>query len=137
MKTNCRKKSLTFGEFIAAAHDVWGGRRAGGFEWLAVNAHWVQFRGQQRFVFSKRISITSRFERTIGLKIQPGQGIPRFQRTRIPCGFVAVSSPFAACGRSTIGITQPAGSGHRCPPKSVPDPIEPFNRVMWGFNVWL
>jgi ABC-type transporter lipoprotein component MlaA/pimeloyl-ACP methyl ester carboxylesterase len=22
-------------------------------------------------------------------------------------------------------------------PKSVPDPIEPFNRVMWGFNVWL
>jgi ABC-type transporter lipoprotein component MlaA len=22
-------------------------------------------------------------------------------------------------------------------PKSVPDPIEPFNRVMWGFNKWL
>ncbi len=22
-------------------------------------------------------------------------------------------------------------------PKSVPDPLEPFNRVMWGFNKWL
>ncbi|HEX7617170.1 MAG TPA: hypothetical protein VF480_00475 [Verrucomicrobiae bacterium] len=54
MKTNCRKKPLTFGEFIAAAHDAWGGHRAGGFVWLAVNAHQVEFRGQHRFVFSRR-----------------------------------------------------------------------------------
>jgi hypothetical protein len=54
MKTNCRKKPLTFGEFVAAAHDAWGERRAGGFVWLAVNAHMVEFRGPQRFVFSKR-----------------------------------------------------------------------------------
>ena len=54
MKINCRKKSLTVGEFISAAHDAWGGRRSSGFVWLAVNAYQVEFRGQQRFVFSKR-----------------------------------------------------------------------------------
>ena len=54
VKTNCRKKQLKFGEFIAAAHDAWGERRASGFVWLAVNAHLVEFRGQKRFVFSKR-----------------------------------------------------------------------------------
>lgn len=54
MKTICRKKSLTFGESIAAAHDAWGGRRAGGLGWLAVNAYRVEFGGQQRFIFFKR-----------------------------------------------------------------------------------
>ena len=54
MKTNYRKKPLTFGEFVSAAHDAWGGRRASGFVWLAVNAHLVEFRGQQRYVFSRR-----------------------------------------------------------------------------------
>jgi len=54
MKINCRKKSLTFGEFVAAAHDLWDERRASGFVWLAVNAHLVEFRGQKRFLFSKR-----------------------------------------------------------------------------------
>ena len=54
MKTNCRKKRLTFGEFVTAAHDVWDEHRANGFVWLAVNAHLVKFRGHQRFVFSKR-----------------------------------------------------------------------------------
>jgi hypothetical protein len=54
MKTNYRKQSLTFGEFIAAAHDAWGERRASGFVRLAVNANLVEFRGQKRFVFSKR-----------------------------------------------------------------------------------
>jgi hypothetical protein len=54
MKTNCGKKLLTLGEFIAAAHGVWGGRRVSGFARLAVNALLVEFRGSQRSVFSKR-----------------------------------------------------------------------------------
>jgi hypothetical protein len=54
MRTNWRKKALTFGEFVTAAHDTWGERRASGFVWLAVNTQLVEFRGQQRFVFSKR-----------------------------------------------------------------------------------
>jgi hypothetical protein len=52
MKTNCRKKSLTLGEFIACAYDAWGKRRARGIVWLAVNARLVKFQGSQRFVFS-------------------------------------------------------------------------------------
>ena len=54
MKTNCRKKSLTLGEFVAAAHDAWGGGWASVFVWLAVNTNPVKFRGQKRFVFSER-----------------------------------------------------------------------------------
>jgi hypothetical protein len=49
MKTNCRKKSLTFGEFIAGVYDVCGKRKARGIVRLAVKAHWVAFRGQARF----------------------------------------------------------------------------------------
>jgi hypothetical protein len=51
MKTNSRKRSLTFGGFITAAHDAWGERRARGFVRLAVNAGLVKFHGPQRFVF--------------------------------------------------------------------------------------
>jgi len=54
MKTNCRKKPLTFGGFITAVHDAWGKRQARGIVWLAVNAGLVEFRGRKRFVFSKR-----------------------------------------------------------------------------------
>lgn len=54
MKTNCRKKPLTFGGFITAAHDAWGKRRAKGIVWLAVNARLVKFQGPQRFAFSER-----------------------------------------------------------------------------------
>ena len=43
---------------------------------------------------------------------------------------------------SLIACGQPPSAGANPPPpvqtvvlpKSVPDPIEPFNRVMWGFN---
>ena len=62
MKTNCRKKPLTFGEFIAAAHDAWGERRASGFVWLAVNAHWSSFEDHNVSCFPSGISITSRLE---------------------------------------------------------------------------
>jgi hypothetical protein len=54
MKTNRRKKPLTFGEFISAAHDAWGNRRARGIVWLAVNARLVKFRGPQRYEFSEQ-----------------------------------------------------------------------------------
>ena len=53
MKANQAKKALTFGEFIMAVYDARGKRRARGIVWLAVNAHLVEFRGQQRFVVSK------------------------------------------------------------------------------------
>ena len=53
MKTNGKKRVLTFGDFIAAAYRAWGTRRAKGLVWLAVNAHLVEFRGRQRFVISE------------------------------------------------------------------------------------
>ena len=52
MKTNRRKKALTFGEFIASVYDAYGKPKAMGIVRLAVKARWVEFRGQQRFVIS-------------------------------------------------------------------------------------
>lgn len=53
MKTIRDKKSLTFGDLIAATYRVWGAHRAKGVVRLAVNAHLVVFRGQQRLVISE------------------------------------------------------------------------------------
>ena len=50
MKTNSKKKTVTFGEFITTVYDACGKRTARGFVRLAVNAHWVMFRGERRFV---------------------------------------------------------------------------------------
>ena len=50
MKTNCRKRHLTFGEFIMAVYAACGRQKAEGIVWLAVNMHLVEFRGQRRFV---------------------------------------------------------------------------------------
>lgn len=50
MKTDANKKSLTFGDLVAATYRAWGARRARGLVRLAVNAHLVVFRGRQRFV---------------------------------------------------------------------------------------
>ena len=52
MKTHCRKSSLTFGEFITRVYDAWGKRKAKGVVRLAVKAHLVEFRGQERFMIS-------------------------------------------------------------------------------------
>jgi hypothetical protein len=52
VETHPRKKRLTFGDFVAAAYRLWGERRAKGFIQLALKAHVIEFRGQQRFVFS-------------------------------------------------------------------------------------
>jgi hypothetical protein len=52
MKTNPPKKPRTFGEFVAGSYQAWGKRRALGFIRLAVKAHMIEFRGQQRIVIS-------------------------------------------------------------------------------------
>jgi hypothetical protein len=50
MKTNQKRKGLTFGDFIAATYRTWGARRARGLVRLALNSHLVVFRGRQRIV---------------------------------------------------------------------------------------
>jgi hypothetical protein len=50
MKTNCRKRYLTFGEFIACIYDAWGKRKARGIVRLAIKAHLVALRSQRRIV---------------------------------------------------------------------------------------
>jgi len=50
VKTNCRKKALTFGEFITAAYDACGKRRANAIVRLALKARWVEFCSQCRIV---------------------------------------------------------------------------------------
>ena len=52
MKTNQKKKSLTFGDFIADVYGACGKRRAGKIVRLALNAHLVVFRGHRRFVIA-------------------------------------------------------------------------------------
>jgi hypothetical protein len=54
MRTNHKKKALTFGEFIAGVYDACGRQKAKGIVRLAVNARLVNFQGSQRFVFSTR-----------------------------------------------------------------------------------
>ena len=49
-RTNGEKRTLTFGDFIAAAYRAWGSRRAKELVQVAVNAHLVVFQGRQRFV---------------------------------------------------------------------------------------
>jgi ABC-type transporter lipoprotein component MlaA/pimeloyl-ACP methyl ester carboxylesterase len=43
-------------------------------------------------------------------------------------------SPFAHAQEPAIGFTRPPAAETVVLPKSVPDPIEPVNRVMWAFN---
>jgi hypothetical protein len=50
MKTNYRKRSLTFGEFVVSVYDVCGTRQARGVIRLAIEAHLIEFPGQRRFV---------------------------------------------------------------------------------------
>jgi hypothetical protein len=52
MKSNCRRKSLTFGEFVARVYDIWGERKAGEIVQIAVKSHLIELRGQQRFAIS-------------------------------------------------------------------------------------
>jgi hypothetical protein len=52
MKTNCRKKPLTFGDFVASSYHIWGKRRAAGIIRLAIKSHLIEFRGHQRIAIS-------------------------------------------------------------------------------------
>ena len=52
MKTNGKKKALTFGEFIASVYDACGKRKARGIVRLAIETRWIEFRGRQRIVIS-------------------------------------------------------------------------------------
>ena len=52
MKATSKKKVLTFGEFIAAAHATWGKRQARGLVRLAVNAHLIHFLGHKQYLVS-------------------------------------------------------------------------------------
>jgi hypothetical protein len=62
MKTIRDKKSLTFGDLVAAAYRAWGAQRAKGLVRLAVNAHLVVFQGQQRFVIPEEQDETLSFK---------------------------------------------------------------------------
>jgi hypothetical protein len=53
VKTNGKKKALTFGDFIADCYRAWGRRKAKEIVRSAVNAHRVVFRGRQHFVISE------------------------------------------------------------------------------------
>ena len=52
IQPNGKNRVLMFGDFIAAAYQAWGRRRAKGLVWLAVNARLVEFQGLQRIVIS-------------------------------------------------------------------------------------
>jgi hypothetical protein len=52
MKTNGKKRPLTFGEFITCVYDNQGERKARGIVRLAIKSHLIEFRGQQRYVIA-------------------------------------------------------------------------------------
>jgi len=52
MNTHPSKKPLTFGDFVEGSYRAWGKRKAVGIIRLAIKAHWIEFRGQHRFVVS-------------------------------------------------------------------------------------
>jgi len=64
------------------------------------------------------------------LKIQPSGGI----RGSAIVVLSLCLSPFAHGQQPAAGFTKPPAAETVVLPKSVPDPIEPVNRVMWAFN---
>lgn len=52
MKNQCRKKPLTFGEFVACVYDGCGRRKGKGIVRLAIKAHLVEFCGPERVVIA-------------------------------------------------------------------------------------
>jgi hypothetical protein len=52
MKTSPKRKTLTFGDFIAHVYETSGKRRARAIVVHAVNAHLLQFRGPELFLIS-------------------------------------------------------------------------------------
>jgi hypothetical protein len=52
IKPNGNKRVLRFGDFIVAAYQTWGWRRANDVVRLAVNTHLIEFRDGQRVVIT-------------------------------------------------------------------------------------
>ena len=52
LRTEDKKRTFRFGDFIPGAYRAWGRHRAKGFVWLASNAGLIVLRGPQRFEFS-------------------------------------------------------------------------------------
>jgi hypothetical protein len=52
MKEHSKKKTLTFGDFVAGVYDTWGTRKAKGIVKLAIKMHVIEFRGTERFEIS-------------------------------------------------------------------------------------
>ena len=50
MKPQQKKVTMTFGEFVASVYAACGRQKAKDIVRRAVNAHWVEFRGKQRFM---------------------------------------------------------------------------------------
>jgi hypothetical protein len=50
MKSNSRKITPTFGEFVTDVYDVCGKRKGGRMVQLAIKSQLIEFCGQQRFV---------------------------------------------------------------------------------------
>jgi ABC-type transporter lipoprotein component MlaA len=67
------------------------------------------------------------------LKISPGRGIHSLALAVLTLLLVCLS-PFAHGQAPAIGLTNSSVAETVVLPKSVPDPLERFNRVMWGFN---
>jgi ABC-type transporter lipoprotein component MlaA len=67
------------------------------------------------------------------LKIQPGRRI-RSSALAVLAVLSLCLSPFAHGQEPAVGFTRPPAAETVVLPKSVPDPIEPVNRVMWAFN---
>jgi hypothetical protein len=53
IKTNGKQRGLVFGDFIVAAYEAWGRRKARWLVRLAVNAQLVEFHGGQLFVITE------------------------------------------------------------------------------------
>jgi ABC-type transporter lipoprotein component MlaA/pimeloyl-ACP methyl ester carboxylesterase len=67
------------------------------------------------------------------LKIQPGRRI-RSSALMVLMVLSLCLSPFAHGQEPAVGFTRPPAAETVVLPKSVPDPLEPLNRVMWAFN---
>jgi ABC-type transporter lipoprotein component MlaA/pimeloyl-ACP methyl ester carboxylesterase len=67
------------------------------------------------------------------LKIQPGRSI-RSSALGVLVVLSLCLSPFAHGQQAAVGVTRPPAAETVVLPQSVPDPIEPVNRVMWAFN---
>jgi hypothetical protein len=52
MKLHYKKKTMTFGKFIASVYDACGRQKAREIVQRAVNQRWIEFRGKQRFLIS-------------------------------------------------------------------------------------